>query len=201
MLTRSQGHLPSAVRWAIARGVADPDRVAVVGHSYGGYATLMALAQQPRQFACGIDIAGPVDLASLIESFPPYWEFELNHWYSYVGDPAVKADRERMEQISPINLADRFERPLLVIQGANDPRVNKAESDQIVRALRDLGRRVEYLMAPDEGHGFASEESNQALFAKIEEFLAAHLGGRFQSSMTERVRRRLEALTVDVATV
>ena len=79
--------------------------------------------------------------------------------------------------------------------------MNKAESDQIVRALRDLGRRVEYLMASDEGHGFASEESNQALFAKIEEFLAAHLGGRFQSSMTERVRRRLEALTVDVATV
>jgi dipeptidyl aminopeptidase/acylaminoacyl peptidase len=106
-----------------------------------------------------------------------------------------------MKAQSPLHSAERIRAPLLIVQGANDPRVKKAESDQIVRALRDLGREVEYLVAADEGHGFASEESNQALFAKVEEFLAAHLGGRYQADVPARVRRRLDELAVEVATV
>ena len=196
-----QHDLTDGVRWLVEQGIADPSRVGILGGSYGGYAALAGVAFTPEVYAAAVSIVGPSSIPTLLESIPPYWEPIRRTFHVRVGDPQDPADLARLRAQSPLYAAAAIRAPLLVIQGANDPRVNKAESDQIVRALRDLGGRVEYLMAPDEGHGFASEESNQALFAKIEEFLAAHLGGRFQSSMTERVRRRLEALTVDVATV
>jgi dipeptidyl aminopeptidase/acylaminoacyl peptidase len=175
---KMQDDLFDAVRWAIARGIADPDRIAVMGYSYGGYATLMALAQQPRQFACGIDIAGPTDLAKLIETFPPYWEFGLSHWYGYVGDPAVTADRERMAQVSPLNLADRFERPLLIIQGEKDVRVPPQQSTAMVEALRKAGKNVEYVAFQDLGHSLGYWAHHLGVLRKSERFLADCLGGR-----------------------
>ncbi|HEY7471185.1 MAG TPA: S9 family peptidase [Gemmatimonadota bacterium] len=196
-----QHDLTDGVRWLVERGTADPERVAIMGGSYGGYAALAGVAFTPDLYAAAVSIVGPSSIPTLLESIPPYWEPVRRTFSVRVGDPEDPADLERMRGQSPLYAADRIRTPLLVVQGANDPRVKKAESDQIVRALRELGHEVEYLVAEDEGHGFASEESNQALFAKIEEFLATHLGGRFQADAPERVRKRLDALVVDVATV
>jgi dipeptidyl aminopeptidase/acylaminoacyl peptidase len=196
-----QHDLSDGVRWLVERGIADPARVGIMGGSYGGFAALAGAAFTPELYAAAVSIVGPSSIPTLLESIPPYWEPVKRTFGVRVGDPEVPADLKRLRSQSPLYSASRILAPLLVVQGANDPRVKKSESDQIVRALRELGRGVEYLVAADEGHGFASEESNQALFAKIEEFLAAHLGGRRQPDMPERVRRRLEALTVEVATV
>lgn len=173
-----QQDLFDGVRWAIDAGIADPERIAVVGYSYGGYATLMALAQQPKMFACGIGIAGPTDLARLIETFPPYWELELSYWYSYVGDPAVPGDRARMAAVSPINLAQSIERPLLVIQGATDVRVPPQQSRTLVARLQEKGRSVEYLELPEMGHSMGYWAHHLAVLRRMESFLAPCLGGR-----------------------
>jgi len=196
-----QHDLSDGVRWLVERGIADPDRVAIMGGSYGGYATLAGVAFTPDLYAAAVSIVGPSSIPTLLESIPPYWEPVKRTFSVRVGDPDDPADLERMRAQSPLYSAATIRTPLLVVQGANDPRVKKAESDQIVRALRDLGHEVEYLVAADEGHGFASEESNQALFAKIEEFLAAHLGGRYQADVPERVRRRLGELAVEIEDV
>jgi dipeptidyl aminopeptidase/acylaminoacyl peptidase len=196
-----QHDVSDGVRWLVERGIADPSRVGILGGSYGGFAALAGVAFTPELYAAAVSIVGPSSIPTLLESIPPYWEPLRRTFGVRVGDPDVPAELDRLRSQSPLYSASRIRAPLLVAQGANDPRVKKSESDQIVRALRELGRAVEYLVAPDEGHGFASEESNQALFAKIEEFLATHLGGRRQSEMPVRVRSRLEALTVDVATV
>lgn len=173
-----QQDLLDGVRWAVDAGIADPERIAVVGYSYGGYATLMALAQQPKMFACGIDIAGPTDLARLIETFPPYWELELSYWYSYVGDPAVPVDRARMVSVSPINLAAQIERPLLVIQGATDVRVPPEQSRALVARLQEHGRSVEYVELPEMGHSMGYWAHHLATLRRMETFLAPCLGGR-----------------------
>jgi len=196
-----QHDLSDGVRWLVERGIADPDRVAIMGGSYGGYATLAGVAFTPDLYAAAVSIVGPSSIPTLLESIPPYWEPVRRTFSVRVGDLEEPTDLERMRAQSPLYSAERIRTPLLVVQGANDPRVKKAESDQIVRALRDLGREVEYLVAADEGHGFASAESNQALFAKVEEFLAVHLGGRYQPDVPERVRRRLEELVVEPETV
>ena len=196
-----QHDLSDGVRWLVERGIADPARVGILGGSYGGFAALAGAAFTPELYAAAVSIVGPSSIPTLLESIPPYWEPVKRTFGVRVGDPDVPAEFETLRNQSPLYSASRIRAPLLVVQGANDPRVKKSESDQIVRALRELGRGVEYLVAADEGHGFASEESNQALYAKIEEFLAAHLGGRYQPEMPERVRRRLETLTMDVATV
>jgi dipeptidyl aminopeptidase/acylaminoacyl peptidase len=196
-----QHDLTDGVRWLVDQGIADPNRIAIMGGSYGGYATLAGVAFTPDLYAAAVSIVGPSSIPTLLESIPPYWEPVRRTFSVRVGDPENPADLERMRAQSPLYFADRIRTPLLVVQGANDPRVKKAESDQIVRALRDLGREVQYLVAVDEGHGFASEESNQALFAKVEEFLATHLGGRYQGDAPERVRRRLDELIVEPAEV
>ena len=176
---KMQDDLLDAAQWAIARGIADPQRLAIMGHSYGGYATLMALAQQPRHFACGVDISGPADLASLIESFPPYWELELSHWYGFVGDPAVPSDRERMDMVSPVHLAGRFERPVLIIQGEKDVRVPPAQqSAAMAHALRNAGKQVEYVSFADMGHSLGYWAHHLGALRKTERFLADCLGGR-----------------------
>jgi len=175
---KMQDDLIDAVRWAVDAGIADPQRLAIMGHSYGGYATLMALAQEPKTFACGIDIAGPTDLARLIETFPKYWELELSYWYGYVGDPAVSSDRERMQKVSPINLADRIERPLLVIQGEKDVRVPVEQSRVMVERLRKDGKTVEYVAVEDMGHSTGYWAHHLLVLRETERFLSTCLGGR-----------------------
>ena len=171
--------LVDAVNWAVEQGVADPDRLAIYGGSYGGYATLVGVTFTPDLFKAAISYVGPSSLVTLIRSFPAYWRpFLQSTWYRFVGDPEVDAEREDMWQRSPLRLVDRITTPLMVIQGANDPRVTKQESDQIVAALRDRGVDVEYIVADDEGHGFVKPENRMRAYRAIEQFLAQHLGGR-----------------------
>lgn len=164
--------------WAIAQGYADPQKVAIVGGSYGGYATLAGLAFTPDEFACGVDIVGPSNLITLMRSIPPYWEPIKATFTKRVGD--VETEEEFLKSRSPLFQAGNIRAPLLIAQGANDPRVKQAESDQIVQAMRANGQEVEYLVFPDEGHGFARPENNRKFWAAAEAFLAKHLGGRFE---------------------
>ncbi|MBI4409633.1 MAG: alpha/beta fold hydrolase [Gemmatimonadetes bacterium] len=196
-----QHDLTDGAKWLVQQGVADAKRVAIMGGSYGGYATLAGMAFTPDLYAAGVSIVGPSSIPTLLASVPPYWEAFKRTFDRRVGDPAKPEDLARLEAQSPLYSARNIQAPLLVIQGANDPRVKKTESDQIVIALRELGRAVEYLVAPDEGHGFAGRVNRMAMFAAIEPFLARHLGGRYQESMREEVRSRVAAITVDPATV
>ncbi len=196
-----QHDITDGVRWLIDEGIANPERVAIMGGSYGGYATLAGLTFTPDLYAAGVDIVGPSNIVTLLNSIPPYWKPLQKIFAVRVGDLSDPADVERMQTQSPLNSASAITAPLLVIQGANDPRVKKAESDQIVVALREKGQEVEYLVAANEGHGFANEDNNLAMFAKIEEFLATHLGGRYQEGMPPEIEETLAGLTIDVGTV
>ncbi|HEX5726772.1 MAG TPA: alpha/beta fold hydrolase [Longimicrobiaceae bacterium] len=196
-----QHDLSDGVRWLVEQGIADPRRVGIMGGSYGGYATLAGVAFTPELYAAGVSIVGPSNLVTLLQSIPPYWAPIKRLFDLRLGSLDDPADVERMKAQSPLFSATSIRAPLLVIQGANDPRVNKAESDQIVVALRDLGRPVEYVVAPDEGHGFARRENRLAMVAAIEPFLARHLGGRQQEGTTPEVGERLALLTVDVDTL
>ncbi|MGF1549789.1 MAG: alpha/beta fold hydrolase [Sphingomonadaceae bacterium] len=170
--------LIDAVRWAVAEGVTSEDEVAIIGGSYGGYATLAGLTFTPEQFACGVDIVGPSNLFTLLETIPPYWEAIKLQFYQRMGDPTTEEGRALLEERSPLNYADRIVRPLLIGQGANDPRVNIRESDQIVEAMKNRDIPVTYIVFPDEGHGFAKPENGIAFNAVAENFLAECLGGR-----------------------
>jgi dipeptidyl aminopeptidase/acylaminoacyl peptidase len=161
--------------WAVKRGVADPAKVCIMGGSYGGYATLAGVAFSPDAFACGVDIVGPSNLNTLLKTIPPYWSTLLATFRKRMGD-----SEERLKHQSPLFRADQIKTPLLIGQGANDPRVNKAESDQIVAAMRKNDKAVQYYVFPDEGHGFARPTNNMAFNAASEEFLAKYLGGRFE---------------------
>jgi dipeptidyl aminopeptidase/acylaminoacyl peptidase len=161
--------------WAIKEGVADPKKVCIMGGSYGGYATLAGLAFSPDAFACGVDIVGPSNLNTLLKTIPPYWSTIVSIFHKRVGD-----SEEVLKAQSPLFKADQIKAPLLIGQGANDPRVNKAESDQIVAAMRKNHEPVEYYVLPDEGHGFARPVNRMAFNAAAEEFLAKYLGGRFE---------------------
>ena len=167
-----------AVRWAIAQGIADPQRVAVMGGSFGGYSTLAGLTFTPEMFACGVDIVGPSNLITLMESLPPYWKPALEMFTTRVGDHRTEAGRALLTRHSPLTYVDRIRRPLLIGQGANDPRVKQAESDQIVAAMQAKNIPVTYVLYPDEGHGFARPENNLSFCAIAEAFLAKCLGGR-----------------------
>jgi len=171
--------LIDAVNWAIREGVAQRDKIAIMGGSYGGYATLVGLTFTPDTFACGVDIVGPSNLVTLIESFPPYWApiMELS-WYPRVGDPRKPEDRKDLLARSPITRVDQIRRPLLIGQGANDPRVTQKESDQIVAAMKAKSIPVTYVLYPDEGHGFARPENRTSFFAVTEGFLSKCLGGK-----------------------
>ena len=170
--------LVDAVHWAIEEGIADPERVAILGGSYGGYATLVGMTFTPEIFACGVDIVGPSNLITLMETVPPYWQPMIQLFTSRVGDYRTEAGREFLLQRSPLNFVDNIQKPLLIGQGANDPRVKQSESDQIVRAMQDKDIPVTYVLYPDEGHGFARPENNLSFFAVAEAFLAQCLGGR-----------------------
>jgi len=198
---RMQDDLTWGVKYLTARGIADPKRVGIFGGSYGGYATLAGVAFTPDVYAAAVSLVGPSNLLTLLDSIPAYWEAGRKLFYERMGDPSTPAGKAQLERQSPLNSAAKIRTPLLVIQGANDPRVNKAESDQIVIALRDRGFPVEYIVAPDEGHGFARPVNNMAAFAAAERFLATHLKGRFQEGATPEVAARLKEITVDPKTV
>ncbi len=198
---KMQDDLTWGVKHLVARGLADPRRVAIMGGSYGGYATLAGVAFTPGVYAAAVSIVGPSNLITLLDSIPPYWEAVRTLFHQRMGDPSTPEGRARLDRQSPLNSAAHIRTPLMVIQGANDPRVKKRESDQIVVALRDRGFPVVYIVAPDEGHGFARPENSLATFATAEAFLARYLHGRFQESMTREMAARLEQLTVDPRTL
>ena len=170
---KMQDDLTDAVKWAVGAGVADAARVAIYGGSYGGYAALAGAAFTPGVYRCAVDVVGPSNLITLIKSIPPYWEPMKRVFDLRVGD--VDKEEEFLKGRSPFFHADRIEIPLLIAQGANDPRVKQAESEQIVAALRAKGKPVEYLLFPDEGHGFAKPENRLKFYAAAETFLAGHL--------------------------
>ena len=170
--------LIDAVNWAIDQGVTTRDQVAIMGGSYGGYSVLAGLAFTPEVFACGVDIVGPSNLNTLLASMPAYWEAMRVQMYRRVGDPTTPEGAALLKARSPLNRADAIVRPLLIGQGANDPRVKQAESDQIVTAMQSKSIPVTYVLFPDEGHGFARPENSIAFYAAAENFLVGCLGGR-----------------------
>ena len=177
--------LLDGVAWAVREGIAQRDKVAIMGGSYGGYATLAGLTMTPTEFACGVDIVGPSNLVTLLSSIPPYWGPMRTMFATRVGDETTEEGRRLLTERSPLTYADRIERPLLIGQGANDPRVKQAESDQIVAAMQENGIPVTYILFPDEGHGFARPQNNMAFNAATEEFLATCLGGRAEPVGTD----------------
>ncbi|MBN1830947.1 MAG: prolyl oligopeptidase family serine peptidase, partial [Deltaproteobacteria bacterium] len=196
-----QHDITDGVQYLIWEGIADPERIAISGGSYGGYATLAGLAFTPNLYAAGFDVVGPSNIITLLKSIPPYWAPMKKIFSVRVGDMDDPKEMEMLEKQSPLNSAKQITAPLYVVQGANDPRVKKAESDQIVVALRELGRDVEYMVAPDEGHGFAGKENRLAMYTAMEKFLAKHIGGRDQKDVREAIKERLDSITVDVSTV
>ncbi|QYU69336.1 alpha/beta fold hydrolase [Leptolyngbya sp. 15MV] len=170
--------LIDAVDWAIARGVTGADKVAIMGGSYGGYATLAGLTFTPDKFACGVDIVGPSNLETLLETIPPYWAPLVSQFHERMGNPNTPEGLALLKERSPLYSADKIVKPLLIGQGANDPRVKQAESDQIVAAMKASNIPVTYVLYPDEGHGFAKPNNNIAFNAVTENFLATCLGGR-----------------------
>jgi dipeptidyl aminopeptidase/acylaminoacyl peptidase len=170
--------LVDAVNHVVERGWADPARVAIYGGSYGGYAALVGATFTPDLFRCAVDLVGPSNLKTLIESIPPYWKPMVALFNTRVGNPETEVDF--LWSRSPLSKVDQIRIPVLIAQGANDPRVKQAESEQIVAAMRDKGIAYEYLLFPDEGHGFAKPENRLRFYAVAERFLATHLGGRHE---------------------
>src|SRR5580658_5474777 len=172
--------LIDAVDWAVKEKIADPKKVAIMGGSYGGYATLVGLTFTPDKFACGVDIVGPSNILTLLSTIPPYWAPIVQLFKDRVGDPGTAEGKQLLTERSPLTRVECIKRPLLIGQGANDPRVKQAESDQIVKAMREHKTPVTYVLFPDEGHGFARPPNNLAFFAITEAFLARFLGGRYE---------------------
>ena len=198
---KMQDDVTWGVKYLVAEGIADPKRVGILGGSYGGYATLAGVTFTPDLYAAAVDIVGPSNLITLMESIPPYWEAARKTFAVRLGDVSTPEGKAMLAERSPLNSTDKIKTPLLVAQGANDPRVNRREAEQIVIALRDRGFPVEYILAPDEGHGFARPVNNLALFMESEKFLAAHLGGRYQEGGSPESVTRLKEITVDPKTV
>jgi dipeptidyl aminopeptidase/acylaminoacyl peptidase len=196
-----QHDITDGVQYLIDQGIADPDRVGITGISYGGYATLAGLTFTPDVYAAGASYVGPSNLLTLLNSIPPYWAPIKKTFHKRVGNPEKPEEKKRLKRQSPFFHAENIDDPLLVIQGANDPRVKKQESDQIVVAARENDVPVQYLVAPNEGHGFRKENNSLAVAAQLERFFGEHLGGRYQTDATPAVQARLDSLTVDPASV
>lgn len=170
--------LVDAVSWVIEQGIADPKKVAIYGGSYGGYAALVGATFTPDLFCCAVDIVGPSNLVTLINTIPPYWSTFLATFHNRVGNPDT--EEEFLKSRSPLFKVDQIKIPMLIAQGANDPRVKQAESEQVVAAMKNKSIDYEYMLFPDEGHGFAKPENRLKFYAAAEKFLARHLGGRFE---------------------
>jgi dipeptidyl aminopeptidase/acylaminoacyl peptidase len=174
-----QDDITDGVEWLIEQGIADPERIGIYGGSYGGYCTLAGVAFTPDLYACGVDYVGVSSWFTILKTIPPYWEPMREMMYEMIGHP--EKDKELLERTSPIFHADKIKAPLFVAQGANDPRVNKQESDQIVEALKKRGIEVEYMVKENEGHGFRNEENRFDFYRAMEKFLGKHLGGRVEA--------------------
>ncbi|MCH8839657.1 MAG: S9 family peptidase [Planctomycetes bacterium] len=172
--------LIDAVNWAVDEGIAQRDKVAIMGGSYGGYATLVGLTYTPEVFARGVDIVGPSSLVTLMQNVPPYWRPFMPVMKQRVGDVDTEEGRAKLLECSPLTYVDKIQRPLLIGQGANDPRVTQLEADQIVEAMTAKKIPVTYVLYPDEGHGFSGEQNRMSFNAVTEAFLTEHLGGRFE---------------------
>ncbi|HXB18970.1 MAG TPA: prolyl oligopeptidase family serine peptidase [Steroidobacteraceae bacterium] len=198
---KMQDDLTWGVKTLVSDGTADPKRIGIGGGSYGGYATLAGVAFTPTIYAAAVAIVAPSNLITLLDAIPPYWEAGRRQMYTRMADPTTPEGKALLVAESPLTRAQAIVTPLLVVQGKNDPRVNIRESDQIVAAVRDNGRPVQYLVAPDEGHGFARPINNLAMVTEMEEFYARYLGGRHQTDVPPDVAAKLAELTVDPKTV
>jgi dipeptidyl aminopeptidase/acylaminoacyl peptidase len=170
-----QDDITDGVRHVVKEGFADPKRVGIYGISYGGYATLAGLAFTPELYACGVDYVGPSNLFTLLKTIPPYWKPILEMLYEQIGHP--EKDKALLEAASPALHADKMRAPLMIAQGAKDPRVNVEESNQMVAALKKRGVEVEYMLKENEGHSFSNEENRLEFYEAMERFLAKHLRG------------------------
>jgi dipeptidyl aminopeptidase/acylaminoacyl peptidase len=198
---KMQDDLTWGVKALIADGTVDPKRVGISGGSYGGYATLAGVAFTPDVYAAAVAIVAPSNLITLLDAIPPYWEAGRKQMYTRMADPTTPDGKALLIAESPLTKAKDIVTPLMVVQGKNDPRVNIRESNQIVAAVRDNGKPVEYLVAPDEGHGFARPINNLAMVTAMESFLEVHLGGRAQKDVPDDVAAKLKEITVDPKTV
>lgn len=172
--------LLDTIAWAVKEKITTADKVAIYGGSYGGYATLVGLTFTPDAFACGVDIVGPSNLSTLLGSIPPYWKAFYEEFASRVGDPRTPEGKKLLEERSPLSRVDAIKKPLLIAQGANDPRVKQAESDQIVKSMKDKNLPVTYVLYPEEGHGFGQPTNRVSFYAIAEGFLSQCLGGRYE---------------------
>jgi dipeptidyl aminopeptidase/acylaminoacyl peptidase len=194
---KMQDDITWGVKALVADGTVDPKRVGIAGGSYGGYATLAGVAFTPDVYAAAVAVVAPSNLITLLDAIPPYWEAGRKQMYTRMADPTTAQGKALLVAESPLTKAKDIVTPLMVVQGKNDPRVNVRESDQIVAAVRDNGKPVKYLVAPDEGHGFARPINNLAMFAATEEFFAHYLHGRYQQEMPAEVAAKLQEITVD----
>jgi dipeptidyl aminopeptidase/acylaminoacyl peptidase len=172
--------LIDGIDWAVTNKVALPDKIAIYGGSYGGYAALWGATNTPDRFACAVAVVAPSNLETLLATVPPYWESFREQLYRRVGDPRTEVGKALLTERSPLTHVDRISRPLLIGQGANDPRVKQAEADQIVTAMQKKNIPVTYVLFPDEGHGFARPANRTSFYAVTEAFLSRCLGGRFE---------------------
>lgn len=198
---KMQDDLTWGVKALVADGTVDPKRVGIFGVSYGGYATLAGVAFTPNVYAAAVAYAAPSNLITLLDAIPPYWEAMRKQMYTRMADPTTPDGKALLIAESPLTQAKAIVTPLMVVQGKNDPRVNVRESNQIVAAVRDNRKPVEYLVAPDEGHGFARPINNLAMVTAMEKFFAKYLGGRFQEDVSSDVEEKLKEITVDPKTV
>ena len=196
-----QHDISDGVKYLVDEGYANPEKIGIFGGSYGGYATLAGLTFTPGLYHAGISYVGPSNLLTLLNSIPPYWAPIKKTFYKRVGDPDDPDDRERLRKQSPLFHADNIDDPLLVIQGANDPRVKQQESDQIVVAARENNVDVKYLVAENEGHGFRQLDNRLVVAAAVEQFFARHLGGRYQEALPDDIQNRWDELKVDITEV
>jgi dipeptidyl aminopeptidase/acylaminoacyl peptidase len=198
---KMQDDITWGVKALVADGTVDPKRVGIAGGSYGGYATLAGVAFTPDLYAAAVAIVAPSNLITLLDAIPPYWEAGRKQMYARMADPTTPEGKALLVAESPLTQAKAIVTPLMVVQGKNDPRVNIRESNQIVAAVRDNGKPIEYLVAPDEGHGFARPINNLAMVTAMEEFLVKYLGGRAQTDIPVDVEAKLKEITVDPKTV
>jgi dipeptidyl aminopeptidase/acylaminoacyl peptidase len=198
---KMQDDITWGVKALVAAGIVDPKRVGISGGSYGGYATLAGVAFTPSVYAAAVAYVAPSNLITLLDAIPPYWEAGRKQMYTRMGDPTTAQGKALLTAESPLTQAKAIVTPLLVVQGKNDPRVNVRESDQIVAAVRDNGKPVQYIVAPDEGHGFARPINTLAYVTAMEDFFAQYLGGRSQKDVPADVAAKLKDITVDPKTV